>query len=176
MADHLSLLQLELRLHEDSARLLLLQDNAAIEQERIVHIGVLIEEGLASFVVSRRFVHLQAVQELADRSSTLRHDFRAVDRQCEVDHFLPITLRKGRNSRLVVGRSDMNKVVRVSQKHLQIHVPSAAVRLRPCAMLRVIRLQRHERHVELMQPVQVHHFVAGLAIVAEDVQDLGEGS
>ena len=70
----------------------------------------------------------------------------------------------------------MNKVVRVSQKHLQINVASAAVRLRPCVMLRVIRLERHERHVELMQPVQVHHFVAGLAIVAEDVQNLRECS
>lgn len=169
MADHLSILQLELRLHEDSARLLLLQDNAAIKQEGIVHIGVLIEESLASFVVSRRFVHLQSVQELADRSSTLRHDFRAIDRQRKVDHFLPITLRKQKNSGLIVGRSDMNKVVCVSQKHLQINVPSAAVRLRPCVMLRIVRLQRHERHVELMQPVQVHHFVAGLAIVAEDV-------
>lgn len=70
----------------------------------------------------------------------------------------------------------MNKVVSVSQKYLQINVPSAAVRLRPCVVLRVVRLQRHERHVELMQPVQVHHFVAGLTIVAEDVQNLREGS
>lgn len=174
MADHLSVLKPELRLHEDGARLLLLQNDGAIEQEGVVHVGVLVEEGLASLVVSRGLVHLQAVQKLADRSSALRHDFRAINREREVDHLLQITPCHGWDPRVVEGRRDVNEVVRVSQKHLQIHVASAAVRLRPGVMLRVVRLQRHQRHVELVQPVQIHHFVARLAIIAEDVQHLRE--